>query len=105
MARGAPHGPRLTRKDTAAKRARESLASVAYQIGILIAIQRNRWNMNQTDLAKKVGIEQIDVSNIENGQPTGKRVTDQKVDALFAQLDLKSAKLQANFLKWWRDNG
>ena len=105
MAKGAPPGPRLTRKATAAKRSRESLASVAYQVGLLVAIQRNRWKLNQTDLAKRIGVEQIDISSVENGRPAGKRMTDKALDDLFKELDLADASQQLSFLKWWRDNG
>lgn len=105
MPAGAPRGPRLTRRATATKRTRESLASVAYQIGVLVAIQRNRWDYNQTELANEVGVRQTDISRIENGSPPNQRVTDAKFDALFGALDLADADLQVSFLKWWRDNG
>lgn len=102
--RGAPAGPRLPRKGTATKRSRESIEGVAFQIGMMVAVQRNRWKLSQYDLAQRVGIDQIAVSNIENGVPMAK-VTDQQIDALLGAIDLKDAKVQASFLKWWRDNG
>jgi len=54
-------GPRLPRKVTALRRARESLEGVAYQIGVLLAIQRNRRRITQWDLAAELGVEQITI--------------------------------------------
>lgn len=103
VARGSPPGPRLPRKGTATKRSREAIEGVAFQIGVMVAIERNRWKVNQYELSQKIGTDQISISNIENGKPTG--ATDRQIDALFNALDLKDAKVQASFLKWWRDNG
>jgi ribosome-binding protein aMBF1 (putative translation factor) len=97
-------GPILPRKATALARSRESLKSVAFQIGTLVAVERNRWRMTQQDLADKVGIRQIDVSTLENGERLPKTVKDQHIDKLFGELDLPRKGLHANFVKWWRDN-
>jgi|tagenome__1003787_1003787.scaffolds.fasta_scaffold20684483_3 hypothetical protein len=98
----APQGPILPRKDTALARARQGLESTAFQIGVIVAIQRNRWVLTQDELADEVGIDQIDVSHIENGRRA--RVTDAEIDALFDRIDLPSNGVHANFVKWWRDN-
>ena len=93
----------LPRKATGLRRSRESLEGVAFQIGVLLAIERNRRRLTQWDLAEEVGMEQIDISRLENGQPS--RVTDAAVEALFDQLGLSSdSAVHANFVKWWRDN-
>jgi transcriptional regulator with XRE-family HTH domain len=82
------------------------LRSVAFQIGTLVAVERNRNRMTQQELADAVGIRQIDVSGIENGEAVAKTVKDAQIDRLFSKVGLprKSARLQANFVKWWRDN-
>jgi transcriptional regulator with XRE-family HTH domain len=85
-------------------RSRGALRSVAFQIGTLVAVERNRHRMTQQDLADRVGIRQIDVSSLENGESLPRTVNDQKVDKLFRALDLPPRGLHANFLKWWRDN-
>ena len=96
----------LPRKSTALLRSRGALQSVAFQIGTLVAVERNRKGMTQQELADAVGIRQIDVSRIENGEGVAKIVKDARIDKLFSKVDLpkKSARLQANFVKWWRDN-
>lgn len=80
MGRGAPPGPRVPRKGTATKRSREAIEGVAFQIGVMVAIERNRWKLNQYELAQKVGTDQISVSNIENGKPAtrGHRTPDRQ---------------------------
>lgn len=96
----------LPRKRTALVRSRGTLESVAFQIGTLVAVERNRHRMTQQELADAVGIRQIDVSSIENGERVPKTVKDQHIDKIFGKVDLpkKSARLHANFVKWWRDN-
>lgn len=100
----APKGPILPRKDTALLRARQSLESVAFQIGVIVAIQRNRWQLTQTDLGQQVGLSQIQISRIENGQPVGTGVTNKKIEALFEYIELPEDGAHANYVKWWRDN-
>ena len=77
-------GPRLPRKATALRRAHETIEVVAYQIGVLLAIQRNRNKLTQEDLAAEVGVDQIDVSRLENGEPSG--LSNAKIDAVFSGL-------------------
>lgn len=78
---------------------------MAFQIGMLVAIERNRRNLTQEELAAAVGMDQVGISYIENGQPVSKPCPDNKIDALFSKLSLKAGGVQANFVKWWRDNG
>ena len=98
----APKGPTLPRKDTGLLRSRQGLESVAFQIGVLVAIQRNRSRLTQYELAQEIGVDQTDVSNVENGRPAP--MSNAKVDALFSRLDLPANAAHANYLKWWRDN-
>jgi ribosome-binding protein aMBF1 (putative translation factor) len=100
----APKGPRLPRKSTGLVRSRDALKSVAFQVGTLVAVERNRRRMTQQDLADKVSIRQIDVSTLENGERLPKTVKDQQIDKLFAEVELPRKGLHANFVKWWRDN-
>jgi len=95
-------GPFLPRKDTAISRSKEALYSAAWQIGIVVAIQRVRWNLTQVELASDIGADQIHISQIETGKPTG--MPESKIDALFAGLDLEGASGQAEFLKWFAKN-
>jgi len=60
--------------------------------------------MTQQELAERVGVRQIDVSTLENGQRLPRTVRDQHIDTLFHTLDLPKNGLHANFVKWWRDN-
>ena len=94
----------LPRKSTAIARSRGALQSVAFQIGTLVAVERNRRRMTQQELAGAVGIRQIDVSSIENGERLAKAVKDQQIDKLFVAVELPRRGLHANFVKWWRDD-
>jgi ribosome-binding protein aMBF1 (putative translation factor) len=94
----------LPRKSTALARSRGALKSVAFQIGTIVAVERNRKRMTQQELADAVKIRQVDVSSIENGEPVSKSVQDQQIDRLFSKVDLPRKSLHANFVKWWRDN-
>jgi len=60
--------------------------------------------LTQAALGKKVGLEAVAISRIENGDPLS-AVDDAKVDALFKTLGLSAGSPQANFVKWWRVNG
>jgi len=96
-------GPRLPRKDTTLRHFRETLEGAAYQIGVLLAIQRHRAGLTQWELAQSVGgMEQIDISRIENGHGTA--VDDQAIDRLFDRVDLPCGTGYADFVKWWREN-
>lgn len=95
-------GPFLPRKDTAISRSKDALYAAAWQIGIVVAIQRVRWDLTQEELAGVLGADQIHISQIETGKPTGMSAA--KIDALFAELDLDGAAGQAEFLKWFAKN-
>ena len=69
-----------------------------------MAVERNRHGLTQQDLAERVGIRQIDVSSLENGERLPRTVKDQQVDRLFRAVDLPGRGLHANFVKWWQDN-
>ncbi len=102
-----PAGPYLPRKDTVIKRSREALEGVAYQIGILLAIQRTRRGLIQWELAGELGVTdqkdgQLAISAAENGK--GCWLTDPQIDHLFELLYLEPKSTHANFVKWWRDN-
>jgi len=60
--------------------------------------------MTQQELADKVGIRQINVSTLENGQRLPRTVKDQHIDKLFRMLELPKIGLHANFVKWWSNN-
>jgi ribosome-binding protein aMBF1 (putative translation factor) len=100
----APTGPRLPRKRTALARSRGALESIAFQIGTLVAVERNRSRLTQQELADRVDIRQIDISTLENGERLPRTVTNKHIDKLFRAVDLPSRRLHANFVKWWRDN-
>ena len=95
-------GPYLPRKSTALMRSRQSLESAAYQIGVMLCFQRVRWGLTQDELAAELGVEQIQISNIENGARSG--LGDDDIDALFTRLDLGDAAGHASFLKWWGEH-
>src|SRR5215211_5351066 len=61
-------GPFLPRKDTAISRSKEALYSAAWQIGIVVAIQRVRSDLIQDELAVKLGADQVHISQIETGK-------------------------------------
>jgi DNA-binding XRE family transcriptional regulator len=71
---------------------------------VIVAVQRNRWQLTQYDLGNAVGLSQIDVSNVENGRPSASSVTDKKIDDLFEHVELPRDGAHANYVKWWRDN-
>jgi ribosome-binding protein aMBF1 (putative translation factor) len=100
----AAKGPHLPRKRTALARSRGALESIAFQVGTLVAVERNRSRITQQTLADQVGIRQIDVSALENGDRLPRTVTDKQIDKLFAAVELPSRNLHANFVKWWRIN-
>ena len=95
-------GPRLPRKDTSLKRTRETLEGAAHQIGVLLAIERNRWRLTQEELADELGVGQIAISHMENGRPAA--IPDPAFDALFKRFELTSGGAHADFLEWWRDH-
>lgn len=95
-------GPRLPRKDTSLKRTRETLEGAAHQIGVLLAIERNRWRLTQEELAEELGVGQIAISHMENGRPAA--IPDDAFEAVFERFELTGSGVHANFLKWWRDH-
>ena len=94
----------LPRKQTALARSKGTLESAAFQVGTIVAVERNRQRRTQGELALKVGLNQIDISAIENGQPPPASTSDATIDKLFRELGLSPKSLHANYLKWWRDN-
>ena len=92
-------GSYLPRKSTTLMRSRQSLESSAYQIGVMLCCQRVRSHMTQEELANEIGVGQIQISNLENGAPSG--LTDTEIDTLFETLDLGDATGHAALLKWW----
>jgi DNA-binding XRE family transcriptional regulator len=98
-------GPILPRKATALARSREALRSVAFQVGTIVSVERNRRKMTQRQVAEVAKVSQITVSSIENGQRIPKTITDQKIERVFAAVGLSKKGIHANFVKWWRDNG
>lgn len=98
----APKGPILPRKSTALARAKAGLEAEAFQIGTILAVERNRKGMTQDQLASKVGIDQVDISALENGSPAG--ISDKQTDRLFSALGLDPAGVHCHYVKWWRKN-
>ena len=79
------------------------MQGVAYQIGVLMAVQRNRLDWTQQELGDVLGIDQVGISRVENGLPI--QITDAKISTLFRKLRLDPDGLHANYVMWWRDNG
>jgi transcriptional regulator with XRE-family HTH domain len=98
----APNGPILPRKSTALARSKGNLEAVAFQIGVIVAVERNRKRLTQTQLATTVGIDQVDVSALENGQPAA--ITDAQTKALFKALGLDPDGVHCHYVMWWRKN-
>jgi transcriptional regulator with XRE-family HTH domain len=94
--------PQLPRRSTTNKRTREAIENAAFEIGLVIAIQRNRRHLNQQELADEIGGKAThnDISRIERGAGVG--LTGSQVDNLFAVLDLDEFEMQREFLKWWQ---
>lgn len=81
------------------------MANAAFQVGVLLAIQRNRWGMRQNDLADQVGCAQTDISALERGARPPKPFSDTQLKKLFKALDLVNEKQLREFLKWWQLHG
>jgi ribosome-binding protein aMBF1 (putative translation factor) len=94
--------PQLPRRSTTNRRTREAIENAAFEIGLVIAIQRNRKHWNQSELAQEVGrnVTHNDISRIERGAGPG--LTDRQIDKLFEVLDLGEFEMQREFLKWWQ---
>jgi len=93
---------RLPRKAGTNKKTREAIENAAFEIGMIVAIERNRARLNQTELAEQVGggADQNDISRIERGKPTG--FTNAQINKLFRILGMEEFKLQRRFMKWWQ---
>lgn len=100
----APNGPILPRKGTVQKNLKSALASGAFNAGLLIAVERNRYRLRQEDLAARVGIDQTDISAIENGL-SGVSVSNAQIGKLLQAIGLPRDALVGKYLAWWRDNG
>jgi transcriptional regulator with XRE-family HTH domain len=93
--------PQLPRRSTTNKRTREAIENAAFEIGLVIAIQRNRKHWNQKELAEEIGrATHNDISRIERG--AGVKFTDRQIDRLFEILELDEFEMQREFLKWWQ---
>jgi len=99
---GAPRGSRLPGKEKTNRKTREAIESAAFQIGLIIAIERNRAGLNQTELAEKVGkgATQSNITRIERGRPA--KLTSTQITKLFKVLGLEQFRLQREFLRWWQ---
>jgi hypothetical protein len=95
-------GSRLPRKAGTNKKTREAIENVAFEIGIVIAIERNRFRLNQTELGERIGggADQNDISRIERGKPGS--LSNAQINKLFKVLEMEEFKLQRRFLKWWQ---
>jgi transcriptional regulator with XRE-family HTH domain len=94
--------PQLPRRSTTNRRTREAIENAAFEIRLVIAIQRNRKHWNQSELADEVGgnATHNDISRIERGAGVG--LTKRQIDRLFDLLDLGQFEMQREFLKWWQ---
>ncbi len=101
----APKGPMLPRKNRTAAQARKSLRNSAFQVGVFLAIERNRCGMRQEDLAAAVGCSQGDISDIEQGYRPPKRPSDAQLKRLFKVLKVSNQVELREFLKWWHTHG
>lgn len=102
MTPGAPAGSRLPRKDQTNASTRAAVGDVAFRIGLILAIERNRQRLNQSELAGLVGggTEQSHITRIERGIPAG--LTPARIAKLFEVLGMAEFRLQREFLKWWQ---
>lgn len=98
----APRGPILPRKDKTAAQARAALENTAFQVGVLLAIQRNRWGKRQEDLASEVGCTQSDISALERGAKPPRPLSESQLKRLFRALDLQKEEQLRKFLLWWQ---
>ena len=101
----ASRGPNLPQRARTARQAKSALANTAFQVGILLAIQRNRSGKLQGDLAAELRCAQPDISRIERGQPPSKPLSELQLKRLFETLDLAGEDRLRAFLKWWQAHG
>lgn len=102
MTPGAPQEAGLPRKDQTNARTRSAITDVAFQVGLVLAIERNRLGLNQSELADQVGggAEQRHISRLERGIPAG--LSAAQVTKLFRVLAMTQFRRQREFLKWWQ---
>ena len=69
---------------------------------MVIAIERNRFRWNQTQLAERIGggADQSSITRIENGKSA--KLTSAQITKLFKVLEMQGFRLQREFLKWWQ---
>jgi len=93
---------RLPRKAGTNRKTREAIENAAFEIGMIVAIERNRVRMNQTELGEAVGggADQYAISRVERGKPAG--LNSAQINKLFRLLGMQEFKLQRRFLKWWQ---
>ena len=99
----APKGPMLPRKNTGKARLTDGFRGLAFQTGVLVAVERNRLGLTQAQLAKQAGTLQSAISDIENGEPAT-NLSNGTIELLFGVLGLGRRSRAASYVKWWRDN-
>ncbi|MFJ2518666.1 helix-turn-helix domain-containing protein [Cellulosimicrobium cellulans] len=103
MALGDPHQIRkkLLRQETTA-----ALKNTAWQIGMVVLVERHRIRMTQEQLATRAGVDRLMISAIENGHSVSRRTSDDDIDKLFATLKIGDTtsefRRQIEFVKYWR---
>lgn len=103
-------GSKLPNKTLMKRESKAALENTACQIGILIAVERNRRGLTQDELANLVGTTQTNISFIETGKAVPVSMTDAQIDRVFTSLGMRVSKkagstdfaVQSDFLKWWR---
>jgi DNA-binding XRE family transcriptional regulator len=95
-------GSILPRKDKTAAQARSSLENSAFQVGVLLAVQRNRWNKRQEDLAAEVGCPQTAISALERGSWPTRPLSERQLKHLFKAVDLEGESHLREFIAWWQ---
>jgi ribosome-binding protein aMBF1 (putative translation factor) len=98
----APAGPMLPRKATSLKHCKDQLSSVAHSIGLVIAIERNRLQKTQDQLADGIALGQEDISDIENGKSV--QASEARIKELFEAVGLETEGQEARFIIWWQRN-
>lgn len=98
-------GPILPQRAKTARQARSALANTAFQVGVLLSIQRNRLGKRQGDLAAEIRCAQPDISRLERGLPPAKPLSDLQLKRLFKTLELADENQLRGFLKWWQTHG
>jgi transcriptional regulator with XRE-family HTH domain len=93
----------LPRKSTGRAHITASCRNLAFQAGLLIAVERNRLGLTQAQLGKRTGTLQSAISDIENGEPAT-NMSDATIEKIFGALALGRRSRAASYVKWWRDN-